>query len=138
MGGICLQITYKKTKDFGLDELSQLYISVGWNLGNYPEELQASMKNSHNVFSAWYEDKLVGIINCISDGVITVYFNNLLVNPEYQGNGIGSVLVNMMLEEYKSFRKKILIADNTKAAFYKTLGFKVGDEVIPMMFFDKQ
>lgn len=130
-------ITYKKIKEFDLYKLKELYLSVGWSLGNYPGELQASMKNSHSVFSAWHEDELIGIANGLSDGILTVYFNNLLVKPEYQGKGIGSTLVNMFLEEYKDYKKKVIIADNTQIAFYKKLGFKEGYDVTPMMFFDK-
>jgi len=129
-----MNVVYRKTKEFDLDSLGKLYLSVGWKLGNDPHKLQISMINSHNVFSAWDGNKLVGIINCLSDGIATVYFNNLLVNPEYQGKGIGSALINMMLEEYKEYNKKILIAENGKTAFYEALGFKAGHDVVPMSY----
>ncbi|MBL4936959.1 GNAT family N-acetyltransferase [Clostridium sp. YIM B02515] len=129
-----MNIVYRKTKEFDLESLKELYLSVGWKLGNNPHKLQISMKSSHNVFSAWDGNKLVGIINCLSDGIATVYFNNLLVNPEYQGKGIGSTLINMTLEEYKEYNKKILIAEKGKIAFYEALGFKTGYDVVPMSY----
>ena len=129
-----MNILYKKTKELNLLELKELYLSVGWSSGNYPEKLQISIKNLHSVFSAWDEDKLVGLISCLSDGILIVYINNLLVRPEYQGKGIGTKLVYMMLEEYKDFSKKLLIAENTAVGFYESLGFKAGNDVIPMKF----
>jgi len=127
-----MSILYKRIKEFNLLELKELFLSVGWNSGNYPEKLQISLKNLHSVFSAWDEEKLVGLISCLSDGIITVYLNNLLVKPEYQGNGIGTKLVNMVIEEYKNYEKKLLIAENTAVGFYAKLGFREGNDVTPM------
>ena len=101
-------------------------------VGNTPEKLQISLKNLHSVFSAWDENKLVGLISCLSDGVLTVYVGNLLVLPEYQGKGIGTKLVNMMIKEYKGYDKKLLIAENTAVKFYSNLGFKEGKDVTAM------
>ena len=33
------------------------------------------MKNAHSVYSAWNGDKLVGLINYLSDGIMTAYFH---------------------------------------------------------------
>ena len=129
-----MNVSYRSTKDFTLLQLQELYLSVGWKSGNNPYKLQISMKNSHSVFSAWDGGKLIGLVNCLSDGIMTVYINNLLVRPEYQGNGIGRNLMNMLIKEYEEFDKKLLIADDKKLDFYKNLGFKKGEDVIPMIF----
>ena len=44
-----MDIIYKKTKEFNLLELKELYLSVGWRVGNNPEKLQISLKNVHRV-----------------------------------------------------------------------------------------
>lgn len=43
---------------------------------------------------------------------------------EYQGQGIGSKLLSLILEKYKSIRQIVLITDNTKEtiSFYKKNG----------------
>ncbi len=69
-----MEIIYKKIKDFSQKELQDLFLSVEWDSGNYPEKLKMAIKNSHRVYSAYDGDKLVGLINSLSDGVMTAYF----------------------------------------------------------------
>lgn len=40
--------------------------------------------------SAWDGEKLIGLINALDDGELTAYVHYLLVNPEYQKDGIGT------------------------------------------------
>lgn len=121
-----MNVSYCETKDFDANELGELFLSVEWTSGKYPEKLQAAMRGSHSVISAWDGDKLIGLMNCLSDGVMTAYFHYLLVRPEYQGKGIGRTLVQTMLAKYASFLRKVLIADNEQAGFYEKCGFVVG------------
>ena len=75
-----MEIKYKTIKEFNKIELEDLFLSVGWSSGKYPEQLVIAMKNSYSVVSAWDGDKLVGLINALSDGIMTAYFHYLLVN----------------------------------------------------------
>jgi hypothetical protein len=54
--------------------------------GNYPDKLKKAIKNSDKVYSAWDKDKLIGLINSLSYGVMTAYFHYLLVRAEYPGD----------------------------------------------------
>lgn len=121
-------IEYRDIKDFREKELQDLFLSVEWDSGNFPEKLKMAIKNSHRVYSAYDGDKLVGLINALSDGVMTVYFHYLLVRPEYQGQGIGKKLVDLMLEEYADFARKVVIAYDSEVEFYKKCGFEVGED----------
>lgn len=127
-----MKIKYKNIKDFNEKELQELFLSVEWDSGNYPDKLKKAISNSHRVYSAWDNEKLVGLINSLSDGVMTVYFHYLLVMPEYQSLGIGKELVNLMLEEYKDFARKAVIAYDREVEFYKKCGFEVGEDKSPM------
>lgn len=127
-----MAITYKTTKEFTVTQLQDLFLSVKWSSGDYPDKLQVAMKNSHKVFSAWDGDLLVGLINCLSDGIMTAYFHYLLVRPEYQYQGIGKHLISLMLEEYQDYARKLLIAYDTEIGFYENCGFEVGEGKTPM------
>ncbi len=127
-----MRIVYKETKEFDKSQLQELFLSVGWSSGNYPEQLQIAMRNSDKVFSAWDGDKLVGLINALSDGIMTVYFHYLLVRPEYQSKGIGRQLILSILEKYKEYARKVLIAYDKEVAFYKRCGFETGEGKTPM------
>jgi len=94
------------------------------------------MKNSDKVYSAWDEDKLIGLINALSDKAMTAYFHYLLVQPNYQKQGIGQKLVTHMLKEYKDYQRKVLISYDNQVEFYKKCGFKIGEGASPMFVTD--
>lgn len=118
------------------DKLEPLFLSVNWESGKYPNELVKAMKGSHSVISAWHEDRLIGLVNALSDGALTVYFHYVLIHPDYQGKGIGRELMRQMLERYKEFQTKLLVAYPDVVDFYKELGFKQEDGNTPMYISD--
>jgi GNAT superfamily N-acetyltransferase len=125
-------IEYKTIKDFTEKELETLFLSVQWSSGKYPDRLKIAMNNSDTVISAWDGAKLIGLMNALSDKIMTVYFHYLLVMPEYHSQGIGRTLVNKMLEMYQPFARKALIAYNSEVEFYKKCGFTPHDDKKPM------
>lgn len=118
-----MKITYSWTKDFTAEDLEDLYLSVGWESGKFPEKLKKALFNSHRVYSAWDSCKLVGLMNSITDTAMTAYFQYLLVRPDYQRMGIGKALTEKMLEIYADIPRKILISMEDKVNFYKDCGF---------------
>ncbi|OJV78646.1 MAG: GNAT family N-acetyltransferase [Bacteroidia bacterium 44-10] len=125
-------IQYKTTKEFSENELKDLFLSVNWSSGNYPEKLVIAMENSSSVFTAWDGEKLVGLINVLDDGIMTAYVHYLLINPDFHGRGIGKNLVNYVKEKYKDYLRIVLIAYNKEIGFYEHCGFTVGEEKVPM------
>ncbi len=127
-----MAITYSWTKEFGIKELEELFLSVDWESGKYPEKVQQAMRNSHRVHSVRDEDRLVGLINSMTDGVLTAYFQYLLVHPDYQGHGLGKKLVQGMLDEYEEIPRKVLISVEKQVGFYKNCGFSHHMDKAPM------
>ncbi len=127
-----MAISFSFQKDFDRKQLQNLFLSVQWSSGKYPDDLVIAMKNSHRVVSAWDGENLVGLINSLSDGIMTVYFHYLLVRPEYQSKGIGRQLVANILSEYEDYARKVLIAYDEEIEFYKKCGFEVGIGKSPM------
>lgn len=125
-------ITYKDIHKFTKEDLEQLFLSVNWSSGHYPEKLVVAMQNYETVYSAWDGDLLVGMICVMDDGIMTAYVHYLLVNPEYQGQHIGKTLLEMTKEHYKDYLRIVLNAYNDKIAFYRSLGFKEGEGETPM------
>ena len=125
-------IEYRDTHDFAKEELERLFLSVEWSSGHYPDKLVIAMKNFSTVYSAWDGDRLVGMICAMDDGVMTAYVHYLLIEPDYQGQGIGRKLVEMVKEKYKDYLRLIVIAYDTEMNFYENCGFKKSDVSSPM------
>ena len=127
-----MPITYGDASAVDASQLQSLFASVQWDSANYPDKLFLAIKNSHRVITAWDGDRLVGLMNALSDGVMTAYFHYLLVRPEYHGQGIGRSLVKQMLDHYADYARKILIAYEPEATFYQHCGFELGTGKVPM------
>lgn len=57
-----MEITYTDEKKFTKEQTQQLFRSVGWVSGEYPERLHKALMGSSTVFSAWDGDRLVGMV----------------------------------------------------------------------------
>ena len=126
------QITYQTTHEFRPKDLQQLFLSVEWSSGHYPDKLTAAMKNFETVYSAWHNDRLVGLICAMDDGVMNAYVHYLLVDPEYQHRGIGRQLVERMKDRYRDYLRIVLVAYNREIKFYESCGFKPAENACPM------
>lgn len=116
----------KEYAEYKEDEILRLYSEVGWTA--YTENIQAlkqGYKNSLLVLAAYDNDKLLGIIRAVGDGFTIVFVQDILVFPEKQRQGIGTALLQAVLDRYPDVRQIELATDNTPktVAFYKSMGF---------------
>jgi len=127
-----MNIEYKDTHNFDCEELERLFLSVDWSSGHFPDKLVVAMKNFNTVYSAWDENKLVGMICVMDDGIMNAYVHYLLVDPNYHGKTIGRTLVNMVKEKYKEYMRIVVVACNDELHFYEACGFEKSEKSSPM------
>ncbi len=96
-------ITYKQSKDFTKEQVTNLFHSVNWISANYPNRLFKALQNSSTVITAWDKDELVGLVRVIDDTQMVAFIHYVLVNPKYQGLGIASKMLKMVKEKYQDF-----------------------------------
>lgn len=124
-GMIIMEIIYKTDKSYSTDDVKELFLSVDWLSGKYPERLKKALDHCETVVTAWDGSRLVGLINVIDDGELTAYVHYLCVNPEYQGLGIGKELLKQIREKYHDYLYIILIAEHEGLLmYYKKNGFE--------------
>ena len=122
-------IEIKYDKEINLVSLLDLYNSVNWL--NYTNDenrgkLQDAIRNSSFVVSAWSEsNKLIGLARCISDDVSICYLQDILINPNFQRQGIGRKLLSNCLDRFKHVRTKLLLTDDEEKQrlFYESFGY---------------
>lgn len=93
----------------------------GWPNPPSPEAHLRILQGSYRVVLAVDTEKqiVVGFITAISDGVSAAYIPHLEVLPAYQGQGIGSELVQQMLECLNHLYMIDLVCDADLQAFYQ-------------------
>lgn len=110
-----------------MDAVRALYHSVGWT--NYtlrPEMLRNAFQHSLWTLGAYEDGKLVGLVRCVGDGYSVVLVQDLLVEPAYQRQGIGTRLMQAVLQRYEQVYQLELFTDDSPKtiAFYRSLGLK--------------
>ena len=104
-----------------------LYASVSWsNYTNHPRRLEQAFHQSLFVMAAYDEDKLVGLIRVVGDGLTIVFIQDLLVCPHYQRQGIGRSLLEQTLVRFKDVYQIQLATEQSdkNLAFERELGFR--------------
>ena len=127
-----MEITYRDTHEFTAQQLQELFLSVEWSSGHYPEKLVVAMRNFERVYTAWDGEQLVGLICAMDDGIMTAYIHYLLVRPEYHGTGIGRRLVELMKDAYSDYLRVVLVAYDDEIGFYEHCGFEKAKDASPM------
>jgi len=113
-------IKYRCTKEFDPIDLQELFRSVNWSeIADHPDKAVIAMANSGMVVSAWDDARLVGLVNALDDGVFTAFVDNLLVHPEYQGNGIGGHLLQLITDHYRDRLSVCLVSPQSNSGFYE-------------------
>jgi len=88
-----------------------------------PDKLKTAFDQSDLVCFAWDGDILVGMVRALSDGVYQSVIYDLCMLPEYQGQGLGAILLQAVLDRLTS-ASVVLWSVPGKEGFYAKFGFK--------------
>lgn len=119
-------LTYKKLI-YNESAILNLYVANKWYAyTNDKESLFKGIRNSLDVIGVYDEELLVGLIRTIGDKETIVFIQDILVLPAYQRKGIGTKLLQLILEKYKNVRQISLHTDETLKTkkFYQSMGFE--------------
>lgn len=118
-----------KIKELPCDQLYNLFKLAGWTEGSETDEMLINFNvpfiNSTLVVSAWDNERLVGVVRVLSDKVIRSVIYDLVVDPEYQGQGIGKELVKRCIRHYP-YTEWLVQTTGNIARYYEKMGFKGG------------
>ena len=68
------------------------------------EQAQKALRNSLYTVVVYDGDKAVGMGRIVGDGAVICYIQDLAVHPEYHGKGIGSMLIEKLIDYVKGIR----------------------------------
>lgn len=92
-------------------------------LAAYPLELaKKAFQNSYVTVFILHNEKLIGVGRAISDGAYQAALYDIAVLPEYQGKGIGKIIIEELQKKLTNINI-ILYANTTAEDFYRKLGY---------------
>lgn len=119
-------LKYTEEKIFTMEQVEQLFLSVNWISGKFPERLYKALMNSSTVYTAWDDDRLVGLTRVLDDTEMLAQIHYVLVHPDYQGKGIAGKMIEYIKEKYKDFLYiEGMPEDKNNVLFYEKHGFSV-------------
>ena len=111
------------------EEYMELRKKVGWM--EFPmEEARACVENAYMVVCARDGERAAGLVRLLWDGGYVAFLSDLVVDPEYQGQGIGRTLLETVIRRIKDEMKpgyKVKLTLNSskgKEPFYVKFGFR--------------
>ena len=111
-----------------VEEFNLLCDDVGW--GAYDDIItQKALDNTFYSVSAYDDNKIVGYGRIIGDTICFLYIQDIMVKPEYQGNKIGTMIMNKLLEKINEIKQEnpdlrvYLGASKNREEFYEKFGF---------------
>lgn len=130
-------IIYKIGNTDKVNEVKSLYEDAEWT--SYTKDIPKLIKalnSSLYIITAWDGDKLVGLTRVVGDGLTIIYIQDILVRKSYKRKGIGTELLQKVLNNFKDVRQKVLLTDEKQETrkFYEKNGFFSCDKGIVVAF----
>jgi len=105
------------------EELARVFELAPLGSTRDPKKLETAFRNSLLRVFAFHGSTLVGAGRALSDGVWRAAIYDVAVLPEYQGQGIGSSIIQYLIEA-ANVDVVMLYAAPGKEAFYEKFGFR--------------
>lgn len=101
---------------------------VGW-ITLLDTQAKKALDNSICVFGAYDDDHLIGMGRIVGDGAVICYIQDLIVVPDYQSKGVGSMLLTHLTEYVRNLKEQdsqmmlCLMCAKGREQFYEKHGF---------------
>ena len=118
-----------KYNELTAEEFIFLWQAVHWGDGPSLEQTKLAMEHTLFRVSIYDGDKIIAMARMIGDMGLDYYIKDVVVIPEYQGKGIGRLLIEELLKFIKENGVKNtdifveLCAMPDKIPFYEKFGF---------------
>lgn len=110
------------------DDYNELREKSGIGNKKSKENAKTAIENSLFITSIYDGDKLIAMARVVGDGAISLVVTDVMVDSEYQKNGLGRVLMNeinkYLDENFDEDSYIILLANTPYDKFYEKFNFK--------------
>ena len=126
--------TDKLKVDFA--QLQHLFIKTAfWARERNIDDLKIAIANSNPVVTVWDGERLIGFARANSDGIYRAGIWDVVVDPNYQGVGLGRKLVQTVLSHpMVSKVERVYLTTTHQQSFYERIGFKRNDTTTMVLY----
>ena len=101
-----------------------LAIGAFWASQRTLSDLETAIQHSEPVVTAWDGERLVGFARATSDRVYRAVLWDVVIHPEYRGQGLGRTLVTTLLAHPSMNQvERVYLMTSSQQGFYERLGF---------------
>lgn len=92
--------------DITIEEYKYLRDKVGWNKLSEKQSVSAIANSLFQVKAVDEQDNVIGMGRIVGDGAVICYIQDLIVVPEAQGSGVGSLIIDRLIRYVKSIKEE--------------------------------
>ncbi|WP_088071914.1 GNAT family N-acetyltransferase [Gottfriedia luciferensis] len=119
-----VDITVRPYVEDDFSHIHNLNIKEKWNnLVEKSEDTQKAWENSNIKYVACFNESIIGYIRGLTDGNITLFVSELLIDENYRGLGIGTKLLKHVHKIYPKTRIDLL-ATSSSQTYYESNKFR--------------
>ena len=116
-------VTFSETTDLDAAHLLRLFHQAPWAKNRTVADATEMLRQSDLVLCAWDGDRLVGFGRVLTDFVYRATIWDVIVDQAYQKQGIGTQLVQRMLNHPRLNKVELFWLCTRRPGFYEKLGF---------------
>ena len=96
-----------------------------WAQERRVEDWAIAIANSKPIVTAWDGDRLIGFSRAVSDGIYRATIWDVVIDPDYQGAGLGRKLVETaLMHPHVNRVEKVYLVTTHQQSFYERIGFE--------------
>lgn len=119
-----------------VQQLQCLFVKTAfWARERNIDDLEIAIAHSNPVVTVWDEKHLIGFARATSDGVYRAAIWDVVIDPDYQGVGLGRKLVQTVLSHpLVSKVERVYLTTTHQQSFYERIGFKRNETSTMVLF----
>ncbi|CAK7326447.1 unnamed protein product [Dovyalis caffra] len=132
---------HRTIADLNLDHLNTVFVAVGFPKRD-PQKIRLALENTNSLLWVEYKktQKPVAFARATGDGVFNAIIWDVVVDPSFQGIGLGKAVMERLIEELleKGIINIALYSEPRVLGFYRPLGFVADPDGIKGMVYSRK
>ena len=125
----CSTIQFKYAEQFSPSDLAQVIhlfrAAAFWAQDRSEQDMAVAIAHSYPIVTAWDGELMIGFARATSDGVFRATIWDVVIDPTYQGGGLGRKMVETLVSHpHMSRVERVYLMTTHQQGFYQRIGFE--------------